>query len=255
MPELHPDPEFVCIIGAQRSGSTWLHHMLDSHPNIHMARPVRPEPKFFLHEPQGEDARERYLQKYFSTAPAGMVLGEKSASYIEVPQAASRILSFFPKAKAIAILRHPVIRAISNYHFTEEHGLEPRTLREVFLDELPAPPFTQDISVNPYTYLERSNYLAHLEPWMDAFGDDLHVVVLEEILQDQKVLHELYGWIGVEPNFTPTDLGSPLNTSEVEEHGKHDVEVIRKLSASCAPFIEALEDRLGRRIPSWSGQR
>ncbi len=246
-----PDTRFVCIIGAQRSGSTWLHHMLDSHPDIHMARPVRPEPKFFMKEPVGEDARERYLQQYFSTARAGMVLGEKSASYIETPQAAARILSFFPKAKAIATLRHPVIRAISNYHFTAEHGLEPRTLREVFLDELPAPPFTQEISVNPFTYLERSDYLSHLEPWMDAFGDDLQVVVLEELMQEPALLQELYAWIGVERAFMPAELNAPLNMSEVEEHGKNDAEVIRKLSQYCAPLIEALEDRLGRKIPSW----
>jgi hypothetical protein len=36
------------IPGAQRSGTTLLWRLLDQHPEIQMARPLRPEPKYFL---------------------------------------------------------------------------------------------------------------------------------------------------------------------------------------------------------------
>ena len=36
------------IAGAQRSGTTYLYRLLDEHPEIEMAKPERPEPKFFL---------------------------------------------------------------------------------------------------------------------------------------------------------------------------------------------------------------
>ena len=41
-------PDHFVIVGAQRSGTTYLYGLLDEHPEIEMAKPVRPEPKFFL---------------------------------------------------------------------------------------------------------------------------------------------------------------------------------------------------------------
>ena len=38
----------LLVIGAQRCGTTYLHDLLDAHPEIAMARPARPEPKVFL---------------------------------------------------------------------------------------------------------------------------------------------------------------------------------------------------------------
>ena len=40
-------PDFI-IGGAPRSGTTWLTAALDRHPDIWVAKPLRPEPKFFL---------------------------------------------------------------------------------------------------------------------------------------------------------------------------------------------------------------
>jgi hypothetical protein len=40
------------IVGAQRSGTTYLYHLLSEHPSINMATPVWPEPKFFLIDTQ-----------------------------------------------------------------------------------------------------------------------------------------------------------------------------------------------------------
>ena len=38
------------IVGVQRCGTTYLYHLLNDHPEIVMASPVRPEPKVFLHD-------------------------------------------------------------------------------------------------------------------------------------------------------------------------------------------------------------
>jgi len=40
--------EHFFVVGAQRSGTTYLYNVLDEHPQIFMAKPVRPEPKFFF---------------------------------------------------------------------------------------------------------------------------------------------------------------------------------------------------------------
>ena len=38
----------LLVIGAQRCGTTYLHTLLDAHPQITMARPANPEPKVFI---------------------------------------------------------------------------------------------------------------------------------------------------------------------------------------------------------------
>ena len=57
--------EHFFIIGAQRSGTTYLYHLLDEHPEICMARPLRPEPKFFLKNELYARGLEYYETCYF----------------------------------------------------------------------------------------------------------------------------------------------------------------------------------------------
>ena len=39
---------YLAIIGAQRSGSTFLYNILNEHSDIKMYKPIRPESKYFL---------------------------------------------------------------------------------------------------------------------------------------------------------------------------------------------------------------
>src|SRR5262245_35557105 len=58
-------PTFL-IAGAPRSGTTWLYHLLDRHPQIYMARPVRPEPKFFLVDELYDRGWQFYVDTWFA---------------------------------------------------------------------------------------------------------------------------------------------------------------------------------------------
>ena len=53
------------IVGAQRSGSTYLYNMLDGHPQVSMVHPVRPEPKFFMNEQLVAKGKDYYEETYF----------------------------------------------------------------------------------------------------------------------------------------------------------------------------------------------
>jgi hypothetical protein len=59
------------IVGAQRSGTTYLWHALNHHPEICMASPVRPEPKFFMQEELWKKGKDYYERAYFSECRAG----------------------------------------------------------------------------------------------------------------------------------------------------------------------------------------
>ena len=77
----------LLVIGAQRCGTTYLHTLLDAHPQITMARPANPEPKVFCSdEATRARARQWYRETYFAHAGDELLLGEKSTSYLEDPK-------------------------------------------------------------------------------------------------------------------------------------------------------------------------
>ena len=216
-----------------------------------MAKPVRPEPKFFLDAAHIGNGRIGYEQKYFAGVREDQVIGEKGTSYIEYPEAAERILKFYPTAKAIAILRHPVQRAISNYHFSVENGLETRTMREVFLEKRPHPSLRNTSSVSPFDYLGRGDYLKHLKPWAKKFDENLRIVIFEEIKNAGSSLQDLYNWIGVDRDFIPINYQAVVNSSDVKNMSIIDPEVIAELKEHFSPCVEALESWLGKQVPQW----
>jgi len=119
------------IIGAQRSGSTYLYKVLNCHPEVSMAQPVRPEPKFFLNELLVSKGKKFYEETYFSSHKLGArYFGEKSTSYIESTDAAMRIKKYYPDARILIILRDPVLRAYSNYRFSVVNKLEPLSFEQ-----------------------------------------------------------------------------------------------------------------------------
>lgn len=201
------------VIGAQRSGTTYLHTLLEAHPDIAMARPTRPEPKVFLGEPPGD--RAWYLRTYFSHARHETVLGEKSTSYIEVPAAAARARSMLGDCDIVVVMRDPVQRAISNWRFSTDHGFESRPLPEALQANLEAPaPWDPDrTSVSPYSYLERGRFSDYLPPWLEVFPGRVHLLYLDDLVGSVDTVHRLYAALGAGSDFTPSTFGRPVNES------------------------------------------
>src|SRR5690606_6151492 len=127
---------YLGVIGGQRCGSTLLYQLLDDHPQILMAKPVRPEPKILLKETWPEEGKLFFNNYFKADYVEGIEFGgEKCTSYIEKPVVADRMLQVFPNCKVLAILRNPVERAISNYFFSVDNGYENRSLKEVFIEK------------------------------------------------------------------------------------------------------------------------
>ena len=91
------------------------------------------------------------------------------------------------------MLRDPVARAVSNWRFSTDHGLEKRPLEPALRDNLAAPAAWDPgaTSVSPFAYLERGRYADHLRPWYDALpGDGVHVLFLEDLLDDDEAARD-----------------------------------------------------------------
>ena len=243
----------VFIIGAQRSGTTYLYHILDAHPQIRMARPVSPEPKFFLNDVEFEKGKEYYLEKYFSgLTDEKKIIGEKSTSYLEYDFVGERISSFFPNAKILVMLRNPAARAVSNYYFSFANGLETRTVEEVFIEEKPAPQAATKTSVSPFNYFGRGKYADYLLAYLQLFGNNMKVLIFEETIANTDAVRDIYRFVGADDSFLPPGINQIINAGKKEAGLEMAGQVHEKLMKYYQPSIHHLEKLLGRKIPAWN---
>jgi len=203
------EPNFV-IAGGQRCGTTTLYELLDQHPQIYLAKPVRPEPKFFVEEPRPGRDRQWYLESWFADVPRAVAVGEKSTSYFETPGAAKRMKSMFPEMRPIFILRHPVERAISNYRYTRAHGLEEESFDDAVRLEAERLAGTeyQDISAHPHAYLRRGRFADHLARYTAEFPRDQMLVLLNDELQTDplSLCRKAFAFLAVDADFEPPKI-------------------------------------------------
>lgn len=243
----------LLVVGAQRCGTTYLHALLDAHPQITMARPARPEPKVFLAEEVVERGRDWYLETYFAHVTTEELLGEKSTSYIEVPAAARRARRVLgEETRVVALLRDPVARAVSNWAFSTDHGLEQRPLEAALRENLAAPATwdAEATSVSPFAYLERGRYADHLEPWFDAFPRGAQVLFLQELLDvGDATIDTLFRRLDVDSAFRPSDLAR-LNES-TEPVSALPADLVASMRDYFHDSDADLSQRLGRQLPWW----
>jgi hypothetical protein len=244
------------VIGAQRCGTTWLHHQLETHPQIAMARPTRPEPKVFLDDLGPGRDHDWYVATWFGHATPGQVLGEKSTSYVDRPDAIPRVRGVLGDVPLVVQLRDPVARAVSHWRFSTESGLERRSLSDALAANLDGPlPWDPDAtSVSPYAYLERGRYVGALQPWLDAFGDLLRVQFLEDLLAQPTLFAGTLTHVGVDPTLAPEVDVAPVNPSHPDDvRSDLDPAIEAAVRQSFTRSDRELEALLGQKLP-WTAQ-
>jgi hypothetical protein len=248
MPDRNRVDHFV-IVGAQRCGTTYLYQLLDEHPEIEMAKPLRPEPKFFLddeHYPLGL----AYYDSTFFSNPRARVRGEKSTSYIESDVAIARIQATLPESTLVVVLRDPVWRAISNYRFSVQYGVEDLGMSDAMRVSANERAWDSSrFSVSPFAYLARGRYADYLEPLaVNTESERVSVLLFEELVTGTAAIAGLFERLGVDPSFEPAGLGAVVNASAPGDH-----HVDRELEQWLRDYFrgpnERLETLLGRQLP------
>ena len=141
---------------------------------------------------------EYYNKNYFQHLVSSQkICIEKSTSYYENESSAKLISELLPNTKIIFLLRNPAERALSNYFFSLNHGLERRTLEEVFIHEHTPPILKKTItSVNPFDYLKRGVYLPYIEMYSKYFSifdlAETNTAVQQNFKGTSNYLFELY---------------------------------------------------------------
>ena len=180
-PSAHRYPDFI-IAGAPRAATTWLYTLADRHPEIGMAKPVKPEPKFFLVDALFERGLDYYAATWFDTIEAGRILGEKSTNYLESPVAAERIHRSLPQIRLVFMLRNPVERAYSNYLWTRQNGLETESFeRALELEAERERNLAPELRyARPFSYFSRGLYAENLERFVRRFPPEQMLVLFQE---------------------------------------------------------------------------
>lgn len=195
------------IVGGQRCGTTWLTKQLNLCPSVNLLKPVAPETKYFLND---KVSHKEYINLFDDVS--GNILLEKATTYLERPDAALKIKSLYPEAKIIICLRDPVERALSNYFFSVNNGLETRKLEEVFLKNTPAPEIDlSNFSTNPFDYLQRGMYSTYIQNYLDVFDkEDVYITFMENFTKDSRSFYDIVSWIGAHhyPRLLPAENSS-----------------------------------------------
>ena len=209
-------PTFI-FIGTGKAGSTSLYYYLNEHPEIFMS-PIK-ETNFFSYEggrpefngPGDSNSLahkttithiEEY-QKNFQGVTTEKAVGEVSPSYLYVPQAADRIKKYLPEVKLIAILRHPVDRAYSNFQHRINLGVEPLTdFSQAIAEEKTR---IENNWAPTWHYIEQGFYYSQLKRYYDLFDRrQIKVYLFEDWLSDRLVLiQDIFKFIGVDDTFVP----------------------------------------------------
>ncbi|MDH4117005.1 MAG: sulfotransferase [Acidimicrobiia bacterium] len=186
----------VLVIGAQRAGTSSLYRYLGSHPQV--VASIRKEVEYFSTR---MSMGERWYRAHFPLVSRPEVTFEATPDYMLHPLAAKRAATRIPDLRAVALLRDPVTRALSQYGHQRRLGKEPLE----FLDALKAEPdrirgdlarFDDDpdhpgVAVRIHGYVERGRYAQQLQRWFDTLGRErVHVIRTEDLWADP---HATYG--------------------------------------------------------------
>lgn len=196
----------LLIIGAQKSGTTSLHHCLSEHTKIHMSSPQK-EARFFLplnisqqyflrHYGIKIESKQDLLRKlmtkglkdhlYFGEGSTAYTIGNKSIKF-DIPQ---KVFKYNPKVKIVYIIRNPLARIVSSYKHEVRRNLHNRNWND-FLDS----------QVFHDNIVNTSRYYFQLQLWLKYFSlESIHVIFFEDFTKfHAKCLSKLWKFLEIEP--------------------------------------------------------
>jgi hypothetical protein len=218
------DLDFL-IIGAAKSATTWLQQSLQQHPAIYM-----PDPEIHYFSRHYQEGEAWYLQ-YFDNSENRPFVGEKSNSYMDTPEAASRIRKDLPAVKLIAQLRNPVERAYSDYCMLYRRGEVGKDIVQ-YLDPRNA---------EGGRFLNGGLYYDQLRGFLELFPAERLLVLLYENIktEPQRQLDTIQAFLGLD-----TGLKVPPVTARVKDKTQAVIgpglrKVLAPLKSTVRPFRQS----------------
>jgi hypothetical protein len=273
-------PTFV-IAGAQKCGTTTLHHLLGHHPQIFMT-PRKEIHYFDWHWEEGLD----WYSHHFVPRRRQHHAGESTPTYMYHAESRDRMVKTLPDVKLVIVLRNPTERAYSHYWHSRRKGFDNLLTFEEAIDSERRRTATDHIRRRGhFSYVDRGHYVEQLEALEDAIGrSQLHVLLLEDLINDQEAavtavlrflgvrtrhtfgLRRLYGApqravaartssFELSPHVASQN-GTDSSGSEIARAGAYppiDPSTRAQLIEHYRPYNDRLSNWLGRDVSHWNG--
>lgn len=242
-------PSFL-IIGAQRSGSTFLHDTLAAHTSAYPS-PLQKEVHYFdnkYYKSLGWYAK--FFESLDDQEDSARTF-ETSPGYLYHPAAPARITQSLPRVKVAAVLRNPVERALSQYRWMRHLRLEPRGAVEAFrfdaqrLDRERDPehlrrfddPLYFDFNHFQRGYLRRSLYHLQLQRWLQHLPPSRIRIVGSSYLFEypHEVVQKLASFLGLRYHEGRGESSVNQNASRNEIEVPRDAHQIAKKHLKTVP--------------------
>jgi len=219
-------------LGVHKCGTSWLYHMLDVHPEIHL---LQRDTHFFSKESEFEKGIDFYRKQLVFTDSGQSLALEMSNDYLSSRVAIERIKEHFPSAKLICCLRNPIDRAFSHYKQDFKTGATREQIFEAALRKNPR-------------FIERGYYAEDLRYLLTLFPkEQIKVLFFDDIIKaPSTLLADLWSFLEIEQmNFNGDFVAQKINAARVpksilieqwQNHAYH------KLQRSA----------LGRRVWEWA---
>jgi hypothetical protein len=188
------------VVGAQKSGTTYLHSLLESDKGIFL--PEIKETHFFNNGHNEFDKGVKfYLEKYYGGCASASTCGEVDPEYMYFSKVPKRIYENFPNAKLIFIFRDPVQRAFSHYLMTYRRGLEKQSFEEAIDLESDRIATGCMIDQSKYSYVTRGLYCEQVKRYLKYFSKEQMVFLRADSLYSnpEKCLLEIYKLLNLSP--------------------------------------------------------
>jgi hypothetical protein len=193
-------PTFIGI-GAPKAGTTWIHRLLASHPDVVMPAHRKEIHYFDLNYDRGA----RWYEGFFPVgATSAAAVGEFTPHYMYDPAVPLRVRSVPSIERFLVILRNPVDRAFSHFKFRGRQDNRAESF-PAFLQREP-----QALAWGLYGH--------HLADWFAAFGREPFLILVFEqaVAAPGDTMERLARHLGLDVDRFPADAGArPANEGAI----------------------------------------
>ncbi|RBP77903.1 sulfotransferase domain-containing protein [Rhodobacter sp. 140A] len=217
-------PDFL-IAGAMKAGTTSVADILSELPQISFSVPKEPtllmrhdyeqqNPEFFVPAPAEMEATYR---AHFVHARPNTLWGEGSVAYLADPDSPSLVTARNPDVKVVILLRDPLRRSLSAYHYSRSTFDEPASTMEQALEE--------ELAGKRHNFwptlrhMNYSSYPQHLRRWEAALkpGNLLLLEFEAYVRSPQESIARICDFLGIEvperlPNKERSNVTVTLDT-------------------------------------------
>lgn len=209
-------PNFF-VVGAQKSGTTSLHHYLICHPDIYL--PEGKETKFFADDSRFARGLEHYEKSHFLGWSSEKAVGEIDPDYMFFDNAIKRIADCLDisKIKFVMLLRNPAERAFSHYLMTYRRGLETKSFEEAITLENKRLKGREYFPTMNFSYVSRGYYYSQIQRVLKHIDMSQLMITFTEDLKNspEKYFRNLFSFLGINETFVPENLNDTYHKAKV----------------------------------------